>query len=146
MDIKLSIKPPWLVKVLEYANSRKLPIIIGMDSNAHSSLYGNQTNPRGEELEEIIINHGLFIENLGTKPTFQAARENGMIESTIDVTLSRGVDQRINNWRVMDGYNGSDHKTIRFEMYDVSSRREKVRLWDKTNWFLFNELIGKYNL
>ena len=93
-----------------------------------------------------MFNYGLFIENIGTKPTFTAARETGMIETTIDVTLSARLNQRLTNWRVMEDYNGSDHRTIRFEMPEVKTRKEKVRLWDKTNWALFEEMMGKYKL
>ena len=61
-----------------------------MDSNAHSVLFGKESNSRGEELEDFIIRNSLMVENVGTEPMFEVARANGPIMSTIDVTLSRG--------------------------------------------------------
>ena len=84
MDIRLDMVQPWLLKILEYANKKRYPLFIGMDSNAHSTLYGNVTNTRGEELEELFIKYGLNIENIGLTPTFSANRENGVISSIID--------------------------------------------------------------
>ena len=55
MDIKLPMNPPWLGRLFKYSSDKNLPILIGMDSNAHSSLYGLESNQRGEELEEVLI-------------------------------------------------------------------------------------------
>ena len=52
LDINLEVKPAWLTAVHEYARKKGLPLLLGMDSNAHSDLFGNETNKRGEELED----------------------------------------------------------------------------------------------
>ena len=100
MDIKKEMVQSWLVKVLDYAGKKKYPILIGMDSNAHSTLYGKESNARGEELEELFIKYGILTENIGLTPTFSARREEGTINSIIDITLTRGLRGRIKNWRV----------------------------------------------
>ena len=120
----------WLIKILEYANKKRYPIFIGMDSNAHSTLFGNETNARGEELEEILIKYGLITENIGLTPTFSANREDGMINSIIDVTLSRGLRGRIRNWRVDTEYNGSDHNTIKYELHGLDNSKTLMRRWN----------------
>ena len=72
MDIKKAVDTPWLRNLFDYCNKKQLPLIICTDTNAHSSLYGNSTNKRGEELEDIIINNSLFVENVGLSPTLKA--------------------------------------------------------------------------
>ena len=64
LDIKKEVVPSWLEEVTKYAESKKYSLIIGADTNAHSTLYGLETNSRGEELESFIINNAFSIENL----------------------------------------------------------------------------------
>ena len=146
MDIKRPMNPPWLEKLFNYSNEKKLPILIGMDSNAHSTLYGVETNQRGEELEELLILNGVSIENIGTSPTFYSERNGEQISSTIDVTLSRGLSDQIWNWKVLDQYNGSDHRTITYTLNEVVRETEKRRIWEDVPWAEFQEEIGKYKL
>ena len=117
-----------------------------MDSNAHSCLYGTDTNSRGEELELFLINYGLILENIGTKPTFRATRGDEVFETTIDVTITGHMTERIKNWRVLDDYNGSDHRTIRYQLNDVVTRKEKVRQWDGAKWDIFQQETNKCRL
>ena len=49
LDIKLSVVPDWLVNIVKYSNKKKYPILLRLDTNAHSTLYGPVSNPRGEE-------------------------------------------------------------------------------------------------
>ena len=73
LDINIKdVIPPGLNKALDYAQKHGLAVIIGMDSNAHSSSFGSTTNKRGEQLELFIAHHKLDIENQGLTPTFQA--------------------------------------------------------------------------
>ena len=146
LDIKLPVQPGWLKGIFEYANKKNLPVIFGVDSNCHSTLFGRETNKRGEELEELIINNSLYVENIGLAPTFQIVRNNTVIESIIDVTLSRGLTNTIQNWRVIDKFNGSDHKTIRFELNEVEFQDNMIRIWDNTDWHLFKTEISKQKL
>ena len=45
---------PWLTQALDYATLHGYALLIGMDSNWHSELYGNKTNKRGKAIEEFI--------------------------------------------------------------------------------------------
>ena len=117
-----------------------------MDSNAHSELYGVETNSRGEDLESFIINNALFVENVGTEPTFAAMRGERKIESIIDVTISRGLSNMIQDWRVSQEFNGSDHNTIEFTLKEKAREMEEIRLWDNANWLTFKMEMGKKRL
>ena len=112
LDIKEQVIRPFLENIIKYANKKNYRLIVGMDSNAHSQLYGHETNARGEDLEQFIINNALFVENIGLNPTFVTKRGDQTVESIIDVTLSRGLRNMIQNWRVCQKYNGSDHTLL----------------------------------
>ena len=114
LDIKKDVVPTWLDDIVEYAKKRGYALLIGMDSNAHSVLFGPESNSRGEQLEEFIIDNGLAVENIGNTPTFQATRQSCEIATHIDVTLSKGLGSLIKNWEVNTNFNGSDHNTIEF--------------------------------
>ena len=85
LDINKPTVPGWLEEVCRYARSRQLPLILGMDSNSHSVLFGETTNKRGEELESFILSSGLMVENIGTEPTYNAHRSDMDIATCIDV-------------------------------------------------------------
>ena len=105
LDIKEAVVQQWLEDFIEFANKKNYPVLIGMDSNAHSTLYGPDSNRRGEMLEEFIINNSLHIENIGTSPTFEAFRREGLITSVIDVTLTKGLKEDVVGWKVCREYN-----------------------------------------
>ena len=112
---------------------RVIPLLIGMDSNSHSVLFGNESNKRGEVLEEFILEHGLLVENRGTEPMFATQRLGRHIATCIDVTLSRGLGDKVRDWRVVPDFNGSDHHSIRFQVeLGVSGSEELVRNWKKS--------------
>ena len=67
------------LKILE---NRKAKIIIGTDSNAHHTIWGNtDNNNRGHETNELINDHNLIIENQGNTPTWH---RNGCTPSIIE--------------------------------------------------------------
>ena len=103
---------------------------MGVDSNAHSQLYGPDTNKRGEAFEEFILMQGLLVENRGTMPTFETIRGDTHLKSHIDVTLSKG-NVRIVDWAVCREYNGSDHNTISWSTLDKQLPVELIRPWKK---------------
>ena len=68
LDINIKdVIPHELNKALEYAQQQGLAVIIGMDSNAHSSSFGDKTNKRGDKLD-------LFIS--GIRPAAQTAKKD----------------------------------------------------------------------
>ena len=89
------------------------PVIIGSDTNAHSTTWGcDRNNTRGDQLEEFIANQSLSIANVGRQPTFVTSAA----QTIIDVTLTNmPASSRIFNWRVNDSASCSDHKYIEFE-------------------------------
>ena len=50
---------------------KNLPLIVGMDSNTHSSMWGAEdTNDRGRELEESFFELNLVVLNQGSEYPF----------------------------------------------------------------------------
>ena len=122
-----------LREVIRYAENRQLPLIIGMDSNCHSSMFGPTSNSRGDKLDAFIIESGLNVENIGQIPTFQSSRYS----SCIDVTLSRGLFSGLRDWRVDCSYNASDHNTILFKLSSSMIEIPCGRNWNKGDWERF---------
>ena len=97
LDINIKeVIPSELNKALYYAQQHGLAVILGMDSNAHSSSFGSTTNKRGEQLDLFIAHHKLDIENQGLTPTFQARGA----QTIIDITLTARLSVSVTNWNV----------------------------------------------
>ena len=63
-DINYYDIPKTLVEFMDYQVGKNNNIIIGMNSNAHSDVWGcDNANVRGEKLELFIANYGLSIVN-----------------------------------------------------------------------------------
>lgn len=99
-------------------------IIICMDSNAHSELWGLycNTDERGRKMEEFIYEKGFVLINNRTEPpTFSTA--NG--ESYIDLTLvNNGLYNYMDDWKVHTEDSVSDHRLITFKIL-LERNREK---------------------
>ena len=129
LDINNDPVPGWLESIVAYADAKQFNILLALDSNAHSHLYGPTLNRRGNHFEQFILSSGLLVANSGNTPTFQTIRS----ESFIDVTLTRGVD--ITEWRVNTEYNASDHNSVQFSIHDVEIVPDKrIRPWATANW------------
>ncbi|QQP41066.1 Uncharacterized protein FKW44_015317, partial [Caligus rogercresseyi] len=121
LDINKDL-PSSLVRLMKFSQDKNYSLIIGMDSNAHSSLWGLDTNRRGEVIEEFILGNGLVVENCGLKPTFIGRGA----ETHIYITLSYQI--RVTNWRVSDKDLLSDHALIEFEVpIPAPNKRVKIR-------------------
>ena len=85
-------------------------LLIMGDSNAHSSLWGNDmNNSRGDHWEQFIINNDLHILNNSTSPTFN----NHLGSSNIDLSLTNSPSLVLNSsWKNTEVYNGSDHAIL----------------------------------
>ena len=101
-------------KCVEHAKSINKEIIIGADSNSHSQLWMSESaNSRGDVFEDFIALNNLFVCNIGNKYTYDCA----IGQSIIDVTLvSTTIVDRIENWRVHDEDQLSDHKLISYNL------------------------------
>ena len=49
--------PTWLQDIVNYADTKGFGIILGIDTNCHSTLFGKETNKRGEALEAVSYTH-----------------------------------------------------------------------------------------
>ena len=62
LDSNLTVEKETMIKLVEKCENNKIPLIMGLDCNAHSNLWGcEKNNPRGDELELIILTHELYI-------------------------------------------------------------------------------------
>ena len=132
--------PPALEKLVEYADSKQWGLLIGMDSNCHSVLFGHETNTRGEKLKSFIAETGLVVENIGRQPTYES-RGNS---TCIDVTLTKNLSHVINSWTVDRTYNASDHNTVTFKIGCEAVHLPRVWKWHKANWEKFSDTVNKY--
>ena len=71
MDVNEKIEQDFFVSLIEYSNQKGLPLLIGTDTNCHSLMFGNESNKRGQELDEFLIEHSFTIENIGKEPTYE---------------------------------------------------------------------------
>ena len=145
LDSKKAVVQPWLQKLMEYGDSKKYPLLLALDSNAHSELYGPDTNERGEKFEEFILNHNLKVENIGEDPTYHAFRRGAGIGTCIDVTLTRGLVPLV-NWKVLTHeYNGSDHHTLSWSLPITTPPPAKIRPWKSAKWEIFQKELSSFD-
>ena len=140
MDIKLPVIQDWFVKIMDYVGERNCKLLIGIDSNCHSELFGHETNKRGEDLEDFVFLHGLEVENRGNIPTFATLKNNQLATSFIDVTLSKNLE--VANWYVDESFNNSDHNTLCYEVMVAPPPPKLVRPWSKANWIKFERILA----
>ena len=141
-DKKLPMIQGWLQRIMDYADNKNCKIVLGFDSNAHSELYGEETDARGEILEDFIFRHGLEVENRGAIPTFSTLRGNTLATSFIDITLSRDVS--IVDWSVNETFNNSDHNTLSYEALLAPEPVKLIRPWKKANWQRFHRILTQH--
>ena len=140
LDINKEVAPDWLHAVSEYAESHDFPLVLCLDSNAHSQLYSDRQNERGDHMEEFILQHGLSVANFGATPTFQTFRA----ASQIDITLFRDIN--VSDWRVSTLYNASDHHSLLFSLSADMGPPRNIRPWHAADWKLFTKMLDlKYN-
>ena len=130
LDIKFTATPDFFLNALKYAQHRGYSVLIGCDTNSHSTLWGKETNKRGEDLEDIITEFGLDIHNRGLTPTYECQ----LGSSIIDVTLSMNLKLTIDNWKVDKTYNNSDHHSITYTLKTELIELQPFRPYNKANW------------
>ena len=141
--LDIGIKPTNTVfmELVKECKKRKLPLIVGMDSNAHSSMWGAEdTNDRGRELEEVFFELDLVVLNQGSEYTF----DTGNRKSIIDVTVANkfAIDKwNMDDWKVEKGESFSDHKYISFSGGSFVPQKTEMRNLNKANWNLFRESL-----
>ena len=144
LDSRKEVMQTWLNKLTQYVNTKKLPSLLAFDCNAHSELYGPDTNERGKVFEEYILNNNFHIENRGNTPTYHAFRHGESIDTFIDVTLSKNLVP-IQNWRVLSHqFNGSDHHSITWSLPIAPPAPRLIRPWASADWDIFKNTVAEY--
>ncbi len=145
LDVTRPVVTPELEALVEHCRQARLPLVLGMDSNAHSTLWGeSDTNHRGEALEKWIFEKELTLENIGTVPTFVPLNHSS--STIIDVTL---VNERalelVGDWKVeLEDPSLSDHRRIQFTLFaKVEEKSTRKRAYRKANWSMFTETLNK---
>jgi ribonuclease HI len=128
-----------MVRIVEYCKSRKLPLIIGSDSNSHCTAWGSrETNKRGQELAEYLSTTDLQILNEGEEPTFVTSRS----QQIIDITLANRMGAPlVSNWRVDDADSMSDHRYICFDVAVPKMGRVEYRNPKATDWIRYQQQV-----
>ena len=145
LDSNKDVVQPWLTKLMSFVATKKYPLLMAFDCNARSQLYGPETNDRGKIFEEFILEHGLNVENRGHTPTFHAFRRGEVIESYIDVTLSKNIVP-LQNWRVHSHeFNGSDHHSISWSLPIARPTPPLIRPWLTAKWDVFKDKVAAYD-
>ena len=127
------------------ANKGTCSVLIGADSNAHSSLWNSSTtNRRGELVEDFIITNNLQCVNVGNRPTFRHAMG---WTSIIDITVADySLASNIFNWKVDTDLHISDHFRISYSINNPNTcRLTDVTDWDfkRGNWQLFKTELDR---
>ena len=112
----------------------KTCILMG-DSNAHSTLWGNEVNnTRGDLWEQYIVRNSISLLNSSADPTF----ENHIGHSCIDLSLTNDP-QGFSNWWNSGLQNGSDHSVILATSYiGIPTEAKLVQNIARTDWQLFS--------
>lgn len=146
LDINLDVEYQPFLRLIEACQRDSIPLIVAMDSNAHSPLWGSaERNGRGENLEDILLSRNLTVMNHGCVPTFKTVRA----ESVIDVTVMNAHamnNLNLTEWRVCTEESFSDHRYIKFNLGRYEPQTEQYRNIRKADWELFQVLLDTQTL
>ena len=142
MESNDSSEPPDLfIKLAEHCLLHRFGLIIGTDSNAHHTAWGNRnSNTRGFKLLNCLAQTGLLWENNG-KYTFK----RNLQETAIDLTLRNDFAPKIELWDTNPNFSLSDHVLIEF-VINLNNNRLKTRPIrainkKKCDWSAFRSLL-----
>ena len=127
--------PDSLRALSAFAKAHSIPLLVGMDANAHNPHWGSSDlNDRGSTLEDFLASSSLAIANIGAVPTFQTLTRSEVLDISVVSLLNRNM---IVNWKVTQFVSHSDHNIISFDLlfkHKVVSSFRNIR---KTNWETF---------
>ena len=128
--------PKKLLEALQYSKTNKIPVLLGIDSNAHSIIWGSpRTDARGAFIENLFPQMDLNILNTGNIPTFI----EGNRSSHIDITaVSSQLLPKINEWYVDLSYSHSDHRVLCTSIDMVKPKVRYKRSTRYTEWDKFH--------
>ena len=141
LDINHNVRSDALVNILEYRQSKRLGMILAIDSNAHSTLWGHANNPRGAALTEIISEYCLLLRNIGIEYTYNCQLGKSVIDLTLTCNLGAGIMDR----KVHRTLNFSDHNTITYTIANKILELPASRSWAKAEWEGFERELEIYD-
>jgi len=116
LDINIPIpQQTQLYALIDYCHSNQIPLLLGCDSNAHSSYWGcAEENSRGTDIEVLIDSYNLTLLNSGSEYTFVTSRASSIIDITL---VNQWYHQHftVKDWIVDPSLSFSDHKYISFQ-------------------------------
>ena len=134
--------PAKFIQLVEHCLHHRHGLIIGTDSNAHHTAWGNKiTNARGLKLLNLLAQSGLFWANNG-KFTFKRNSQ----ETAIDLTLRNEFAPPIDHWDTNPNFSLSDHVLIEF-VINLNKDRVKTRPirsinQKKCDWDRFRSILA----
>ena len=131
--------PEEFQSAIRYARSKGLPVIAGVDANAHNRVWGStDDNDRGEDLLEYLTTADLQILNRGDSPTFVTTNRREVLDLTL---ATDAVRYFISGWRVLSEESGSDHRYITFKMEIDSVEEVRYRNPRRTDWVYYSSIL-----
>ncbi|XP_067216942.1 uncharacterized protein [Linepithema humile] len=125
-----AVPPAPVIKLAEYCQEKRLPLIMGCDANAHRTVWGSSdTNERGRKVLEFLASTDLEILNTRDKPTFYTIARREVLDITV---CSRQLIQEVVEWRVSTEPSLSDHRQITFRIAKARGKEVKFRNPRKT--------------
>ncbi len=125
LDITVPVQdmfPRGWKELVTHGTRYRVPLIACMDTNAHSILWGTESNATGEALENYLFTHSLKFKNVGCCPTFVARGTQTCIGVTISLNLSPLM---IEGWEVSKMITMSDHRRIKFYL-SLNSKPKRI--------------------
>ena len=141
MDGNLPDLPETFVKLAEHCLRHKHGLIIGTDSNAHHTSWGNHSSDaRGHKLLACLAQCGLLWSNNG-KHTWR--RNNH--RTAIDLTLRNEYAPSIEGWDTNPDFSLSDHVLIEFviNLNNDKIKARPIRSFNKrkADWASFRNMV-----
>ena len=118
-------------------------IIIGTDSNSHSTVWNCPSSDNiGELIEQFLINNDLTCLNVGNSPTFQYGAGN---TSIIDLTVANfRLASHVSNWKVEQLLHSTDQYRLNYTINDCPNfRTQTAKVWNfkKGDWSYFKSQL-----
>ena len=146
MDIdNREVVPDKLKQLLRHCRNRGKELILCADTNAHSTLWGCESNnSKGDIMEDWIFQYNLSVHNTGSHFTFFRAEAR----TIVDVTMTMGptVGASITDWTVTDAVMGSDHLLLEFRITISTAPRVPTRNFSKGDWTSFQAPLEERSL
>ena len=107
---------PTFSSLVDHCNSNNIPLITGMDSNAHHTAWlSRDTNPRGITLLDFFSSTALLWANTSSNPTYVTKRSSSLIDLTVYNRCAASANL-VTNWTMNAPSSLSDHCIISFNL------------------------------